>query len=221
MLKMKCAKCHELITSALLSDLEELTCSHCHAQVPVKDIMVTAEGFTFHRNDLNKRMHTYKNLLIDLLKERELLEQDPTASEEGKGSLERMVQALRDLMATGRNNYRVQFNNDGLKLQFRIDGQQHNGLMRDLSMSGACLKVGSTNLVPRRSYPLTLEFSLPGSEHRFIIEGTVCWTGDKMFGVSFTAIEAGDSSVLWEYIATEAEGRVPNAKVRPCLCPKN
>lgn len=217
MLQMKCPKCKELIVSSLLSDLENVTCGHCQVKVPVQDVMVTANGFTFYRTDLNKRLHSYKNLLRNVLDEREQMDKDPTASAEGRISLERMAQALKTLMATGRNNHRVYFETEQ-KLRYTLDGQQQTGTLRDLSMSGACIESSPGNSLPRKSNPLALEFSLPGKDHSFIIEGVVSWTGTGVFGFSFKKIKSGDCALLWEYIATSAEGQVPDATIRSQLC---
>lgn len=217
MLQMKCPKCKELIVSQLLSDLENVTCSHCQAKVPVQDVMVTANGFTFYRTDLNKRLHSYKNLLKSVIEERDQMAKDPTASAEGRSSLERMAQALKTLMATGRNNHRVYFET-GQKLRYTHDEQQETGILKDLSMSGACIEAAPGSSLPRKSKALTLEFSLPGKDHSFIIEGVVSWTGKGVFGFSFKKIKSGDCALLWEYIATTAEGQVPDATIRSQLC---
>jgi len=217
MLQMKCPKCKKLIVSSLLSDLENVTCGHCQAKVPVQDVMVTANGFTFYRTDLNKRLHSYKNLLKSVLDEREQMEKDPTASTEGRSSLERMAQALKTLMATGRNNHRVYFETRQ-KIQYSLDGKQESGILKDLSMSGACIEAALGSVFPRKSKTLTLEFSLPGKDHTFIIEGIVSWTGKGVFGFSFKKIKSGDCALLWEYIATTAEGQVPDATIRSQIC---
>ena len=217
MLQMKCPECKKLIVSPLLSDLENVTCCHCQTKVPVCDVMVTANGFTFYRTDLNKRLHTYKNLLKSVIDEREMLEKDPTASSEGKSSLERMAQALRTLMATGRNNHRVYFDVKQ-PLEYTLDAQPETGILKDLSMSGACVEVPTGSAFPRKNNTLVLEFSLPGTKHTFSIGGIVCWTGKGVFGVAFKKIRTGDCARLWEYIATTAEGRVPEATVRSQLC---
>ena len=55
MLIMKCPKCNKYISSALLAEIATIVCEHCSAEVAVKNVLVSSNGFTFDRQDLLKR----------------------------------------------------------------------------------------------------------------------------------------------------------------------
>lgn len=206
MLKMKCPQCQEMIVSALLSDMEQIPCEHCHEIVPVTDVMVFAEGFTFHRNDLIKRLFRYKTLLTEINKERELLEKSPGASDEGKKSLGRFAQALAEVMAGARNNLRIDFA-DPVPLRFKLNAQNQMGNLVNLSTSGACIALNGQSVPPKKKIPLTVEFLLPGCDYPFALPGTVSWVKKGgTIGVEFNTLEQECYNTLWEFISTAVEG---------------
>lgn len=206
MLKMRCPKCDEMIVSALLSDMDQVPCDHCQALVPVTDVMVFAEGFTFHRNDLVKRLFRYKTLLDEICKERDLLEKNPQASEEGKKSLERFSKALAEVMAGARNNLRIDFT-DTIPVRYRVNSQVQTGMLTNLSMSGACIEIDLKCSCPRKKVELSIEFSLPDTNYTFILAGTTSWSKrGKSFGVKFNRLDQKDVDTLWTYISSAVEG---------------
>ena len=46
MLIMKCPKCNKYISSALLAEITTIACEHCGAEVAVKNVLVSSNGFT-------------------------------------------------------------------------------------------------------------------------------------------------------------------------------
>ena len=211
MLKMKCPNCDEMIASALLSELEQITCDHCLQSVSVADVLVYAEGFTFHRSDLLKRLFRYKTLLSEVGKEREMLENDVHASEESKKSLERFQQALEEVMAGARNNLRLDFT-EPLPVRFSVNEQIHSAALVNLSMTGACLEIAHNVPCPRRKVAIALTISLPGLNTGFDLSGTVSWVdkaGTKAHngcavGIEFKSLNAENISHLWDFISSAA-----------------
>lgn len=205
MLKMKCPKCDEMIVSALLSDMDQVPCEHCQVLVPVENVMVFADGFTFHRNDLIKRLFRYKRLLDEICKERELLEKNPQASDESKKSLDRFSQALAEVMAGARDNLRIDFT-EAILLSYRVNSQVQSGVLTNLSMSGACVDIDHKSACPRKKAALSIEFSLPGSDYTFILTGTTSWSKrGKSFGIKFNTLEQKALDALWAYISSSVE----------------
>lgn len=206
MLKMKCPNCDKEIVSALLSDVEKIPCGHCKEVVPVENIMVFAEGFTFHRNDLIKRLFRYKTLLDEIANERELLEKSPTASKESKNSLDRLLKALAEVMASGRNNLRIDFK-ETIRLRYRFNSHDETGMLTNLSMSGVCIDIGGKASSPKKKISVVIEFCLPGVEHAFSLTGRTSWVKKgKSFGVEFNQLEDKDKDILWGFISSAVEG---------------
>ncbi|MDX2481252.1 MAG: PilZ domain-containing protein [Desulfuromusa sp.] len=189
MLKMKCPKCDEMIVSALLLDMDQVPCEHCQELVPVGNVMVFAEGFTFHRNDLLKRLFRYKTLLDEICKERDLLDKNPNASDESKKSLDRLSQALAEVLAGARNNLRIDFT-EPISINYRVNSNVQSGSLTNLSMSGACVDVSPKASCPRKKMELSIEFALPSIDYNFILNGTTSWSKKgKSFGMKFSAID--------------------------------
>lgn len=205
MLKMKCPKCSEMIVSALLSDMEQVPCVHCKEIVPVTDVMIFAEGFTFHRNDLVKRLFRYKTLLEEICKERDLLEKNPQASDESKKSLDRFSQALAEVMAGARKNLRIDFT-ERIPLRYRFNSYAETGALTNLSMTGACIEINKQATCPKKKNALALEFALPGTKYTSTLTGTVSWIKKgNSFGVEFNPLEKQDLDALWEFISSAVE----------------
>ena len=208
MLKMKCSECQEFIVSKLLAEATRIICEHCHKSVPVQDVMVFAKGFTFHRNDLAKRLFRYKSLINEVVQERKLLEKSPAASQESKKSLDQFLEALKEVMAGARNSLRLDFS-EPFPVRFTMDQQLHQGSLINLSTSGACLEVDSMASLPVKKTSITLQFSLPGSSSMTTLNGVVVWTNrtedskKQVFGigVEFKQLDEGVMQTLWEFIS--------------------
>lgn len=202
---MKCPKCSEMIVSALLSDLEQVSCEHCKEIVPVADVMIFAEGFTFHRNDLVKRLFRYKTLLDEIGKERDLLDKNPLASEESKKSLDRFSQALAEVMAGARKNLRIDFT-ETIPLRYRFNSHVESGALANLSMTGACIGINPQATCPKKKSVLVIEFALPRINHASTLTGTVSWVKKgNSFGVEFNSLNKQDSDALWNFISSAVE----------------
>jgi hypothetical protein len=208
MLKMKCSNCDEMIISALLSDVDKTVCGSCGETVAVENVLVYAEGFTFHRNDLIKRLFRYKTLLNEVRKEKEELEKNPNASEDSIQSLERFLQALEEVMAGARNNIRLDFA-EPVSVTFKSNAKKQSGYLLNLSMSGACIEVGQKTPHPDKKGAITITFALPGRENEFSLPGIVSWAekgkarkkNNLAIGIKFKSIDQGILDALWDVIS--------------------
>lgn len=211
MLKMKCPRCEEFIVSKLLAEIDNITCEHCHETVPVQEVMVFAKGFTFHRNDLAKRLFRYKSLINEVIQERELLENNVKASPESKKSLDQFLEALKEVMAGARNSLRLEFS-EHIPVEFLVNQRAHKGILLNLSTSGACIETSETATIPNKKSQITLQFSLPDRNHLFSLNGIVVWTNksDKKnhqvygIGIEFRHLDEAVLQILWEFIANAA-----------------
>ncbi|NOQ50882.1 MAG: hypothetical protein GQ578_01510 [Desulfuromonadaceae bacterium] len=212
MLMMKCPKCHEFIVSGLLAEIKTTTCSHCRAVVPVDNILVSAKGFTLDREDLFKRFFHYKKLVDEVAKEKKLLEKSHTTSEESKKSIKRFLAILLEVMAGARDNFRVQFS-PNVPIRLLYCRQFLSGFLLNVSMEGACIEILKGDSCPRANNPISLEFSLPGQDGTFFIEGTVSWAEKNSrnpahsFGIKFAALDEENQASLWQYIFQAAEAQ--------------
>ena len=211
MLKMKCPKCKEFIVSKLLAEIDQITCNNCQATVPVQDVMVFAKGFTFHRNDLAKRLFRYKSLINEVVQERELLEKNTKASPESKKSLDQFLEALKEVMDGARNSLRLDFS-ERVEVRFMVNQQPHSGALVNLSTSGACIEADPAAALPQKKNVIKLHFSLPGRKEVFMLDGVVIWTnkleGKKeafAIGVEFKGQDEAVYNALWEFIAASSK----------------
>ena len=212
MLKMKCPNCSEFIVSKLLAEIDTIECEHCGQSVPVADVMVFAKGFTFHRDDLAKRLFRYKSLINEVLQERNLLEKNAQASAESKKSLDQFLMALREVMDGARTSLRLEFNEP---LPILVEGSQgrHLASLVNLSTTGACL---TTSSVPASQFKkrdqITLVFRLLQEQEDYLLKGTVIWTakpeagsnGSLSIGVEFMDVQEKIKRSLWDYISKTA-----------------
>lgn len=208
MLIMKCPECDKYISSALLAEIQSIQCEFCHAQVPVKNVLVSANGFTFDRNDLLKRFFRYRKLLDEVIDERNALQSNSRASEESKRSIEQFLSILQGMMTGARDNFRYQF--DTLVVtQLTYGTHKCQGHFINLSMEGACLEIASANPLPRVGGIVSVEFMLPDMKEKFLLSGKMCWTQKAVapqhtnhsVGVKFDEFDESLKTVLWNFIS--------------------
>lgn len=212
MLKMKCPSCDRYISSALLVEMETVFCEHCRQTVPVDNLLISARGFTIHRDDLMKRIFRYQKLLGEVVKERELMERSADICAESKKSVDRFIAALEELMDGARKHYRLHFTQH-VPVRFGFDQQVQSGCLVNLSMEGACLSPAETAPLPKAKGPISLEFSLPGQTEAFSLTGSVAWVrtgkGGKApghgIGVRFSGLDETDRAELWQFIVASAQ----------------
>ena len=96
MLKMICPNCHELITSSLLAEIDEISCHHCEQGVPVRNVLISARGMTINRDDLLKRFFRYKQLLMEIVDERESMEDSLASTESSRKSADQFIETLEE-----------------------------------------------------------------------------------------------------------------------------
>lgn len=211
MLKMKCSSCEEEIQSSLLAELDNITCPHCRADVPVNDVIVSAQGYSYHRNDLIKRQFRYKMLITEVTKERELMEKTPSVSAESIKSLDRFLATLEEMMAGARSNLRLEFDRS-LPVAYKSKQLSSSGRLVNLSMEGACLETEHGNPLPKNKAAIALRFTLPGNQNSVTLKGTVAWVktppanknSQPQIGVNFAPLDQDVHATLWAFISLNA-----------------
>lgn len=212
MLIMKCPKCLNYIRSDLLVELKVIDCEHCKVQVPVANVLVSSNGFTFERNDLLKRFYRYRKLLDEVIEERNSLSSNSGSSDISLRSIEKFMNVLQGMMAGARDHYRCAFAQP-LSAKLRYLQQEFAGSIYNLSMDGACVEISSRNPLPRVKGVITLTFNLPGQVEKLIVTGEICWTHkgvaeDKKghsSGIRFSGMDEVTRNALWYFISTTAQ----------------
>lgn len=219
MLMMKCPKCQKNIRSALLAELKVIGCDQCQTQVPVSNVLISSNGFTFDRNDLLKRFYRYRKLLDEVIEERNTISGNNSVSDVSLRSIEKFMSVLQGMMAGARDHYRCEFAQP-IPVKLRYLQQECAGSIYNLSMDGACIETFSKNPLPRVNGIVTLVFQLPEQKYTNIIAGEVCWThqGDSegklghTSGVRFSNLDGPTRDVLWQFISTMAEKKLSDEK---------
>lgn len=208
MLIMKCPECDKYISSALLAEIDTIQCEHCSAQVRVKNVLVSSNGFTFDRSDLLKRFFRYRKLLDEVIDERNALFANASASNESKRSIEQFLAILQGMMTGARDHFRYQFESQ-VVTRILYNKVQCHGSFINLSMEGACVEIASSYSLPRVGGGIAVEFSLPDQDDIFTLDGTVCWTqkgkdpvsGKHSVGIKFNDFESDLKDILWSFIS--------------------
>ncbi len=199
------------ISSALLAEMTSIDCEHCHATVAVSNVLVSANGFTFDRNDLLKRFFRYRKLLDEVIDEHSSLTDNRNASDVSKRSIEQFLSILQGMMTGARDHFRFQFSTP-LSVKLSYSRHECSGTFFNLSTDGACLEISRSNPLPRVKGGITLEFSLPEQEKIFSIDGDICWTqkgsdgqaAKHRVGIRFRGIDKTIYDELWRFISKAA-----------------
>ncbi|MFO7765652.1 MAG: PilZ domain-containing protein [Pelovirga sp.] len=215
MLMMKCPECQNYIRSALLAELNVINCDQCRTQVPVTNVLISANGFTFERSDLLKRFYRYRKLLDEVIEERNTLSDNADVSDVSLRSIEKFLSVLQGMMAGARDHYRCEFA-DPVPVRMRYLQQECSGTIYNMSMDGACIETASRNPLPRVKGIITLNFKLPGNPRLIAATGEICWThkggtdGKRghTSGVRFTQLEEPVREQLWGFISTMAQEKI-------------
>jgi hypothetical protein len=219
MLIMKCPKCQNNIRSPLLAELKVIVCDQCQTQVPVSNVMISSNGFTFERNDLLKRFYRYRKLLDEVIEERNSMNASNNASDVSLRSIEKFMSVLQGMMAGARDHYRCEFS-PPISVKLRYLQQECSGTIYNMSMDGACIETPSRNPLPRVNGIISLNFHLPQQKHTHVITGEICWTqkgegeGKRghSSGVRFTYLDESSRDVLWQFILTMAQKKLSEEK---------
>jgi DNA-directed RNA polymerase subunit RPC12/RpoP len=218
MLMMKCSQCSQYIKSELLAELVTIRCEHCQAEVAVKGVLVSSNGFTFDRDDLLKRFFRYRKLLDEVIDERNQLNASATASKESKRSIDQFLTILQGMMTGARGNFRYQFDSS-VTAELICGLKHHRGRFINLSMEGACMRMDAESPLPRVGALVSLNFSLPGQDQHFNPTCMVCWAeqgkassdGRHAVGLRFREIDDLSRDALWKFISERAESdRLPS-----------
>jgi hypothetical protein len=211
MLIMKCPKCEKYISSALLAEISSIVCEHCHAEVPVSNVLVSSNGFTFDRNDLLKRFFRYRKLLDEVIDEHSSMVNGANSSAESRRSIEQFLAILQGMMTGARDNFRYQFS---FPLPAKLCYSRHecSGTFFNLSTEGARIEISKSNPLPRVKGGISIEFSLPDSDEIFSIDGDICWTqkaengefSRHSVGIRFRGLDMDIRAKLWKFISTAA-----------------
>jgi len=210
MLIMKCPECHKFISSALLAEIPSIVCEHCGAEVPVRNVLVTSNGFTFDRNDLLKRFFRYRKLLDEVIDERNALLSNPNVRKESQRSIEQFMTILQGMMAGARDNFRCQFTSP-VSVRISVQGKSYRGFLQNLSMSGGCVTLPANDTLPRVNSVLKMRFFLPHTDTEILVSGEVCWAEkakkagqEHRLGIQFEELQDEMQTRLWEYIQKAA-----------------
>ncbi len=215
MLIMKCPSCQKYIRSVLLAEISEICCEHCGSTVPVHNVLVSSNGFTFDRNDLLKRFFRYRKLLDEVIDEHTHLHENPVSRSESKKSIEQFLQILQGMMTGARDHFRCDFDSP-ISCRIIYAGTEVEGFFQNLSMEGACLQLVSGPVRPKVKHSLILKFFLPHCVSEFVLSGEICWVEKvkdlvgkgPVIGIRFDPVEKRAQENLWKFICSEA-GKVP------------
>lgn len=211
MLIMKCPKCEKYISSALLAEIQTIVCDHCHVEVPVSNVLVSSNGFTFDRNDLLKRFFRYRKLLDEVIDEHSSLTKSSESSAESKRSIEQFLAILQGMMTGARDNFRYQFTRP-LSAKLCYSRHECSGTFFNLSTEGACIEISRSNPLPRVKGGISIEFSLPKHDDIIAVDGDICWTNKAKdgesskhsVGIRFRDMDKETHDKLWLFISAEA-----------------
>jgi len=209
MLTMKCPSCEKYIKSVLLAEISSIVCEHCGSEVPVKNILVSSNGFTFDRNDLLKRFFRYRKLLDEVIDEQSQLKENPAVRAESKRSISQFLGILQGMMAGARDHFRCEFK---LPVNVRIlyGDKELEGTFYNLSMDGACVMLRSAPVMPKIRDSLRIRFFLPDCIREFVLSGEICWAEKAkenrgpLIGLRFDTIDKQVQEELWNYICKAA-----------------
>lgn len=221
MLIMKCSKCQKYIESELLVELSTVECEHCGTVVPVKNILVSSNGFTFDRDDLLKRFFRYRKLLDEVIDEHNALEHSSSASSESKQSISQFLSILQGMMTGARANFRCRFQTP-VVVDVRYSRHSCYGRFVNLSMEGACIDLDCKNPLPRVGSVINLQFSLSHVDVEFKVSGIICWVKQGKsgqdckhdIGVKFDPLDPSLKDLLWEVIIQQAGGKKEDVEGR-------
>ena len=211
MLIMKCPSCQKYIKSVLLAEISRINCEHCNTEVPVQNVLVSSNGFTFDRNDLLKRFFRYRKLLDEVIDEHSHLQDNPVSRSESKKSVAQFLHILQGMMTGAREHFRCDF-----KMQVRCKiisaGIDSDGYFHNLSMDGACIQFATSSIRPKVKDSLRLKFFLPHCVSEFILSGEICWVEKTksapgegaVIGIRFDPIDKQVEENLWKFICAEA-----------------
>jgi hypothetical protein len=208
LLKMMCPNCHELIVSSLLAEIDEISCQHCDQGVPVRNVLISARGMTINRDDLLKRFFRYKQLLMEIVEERESMDDGLEISESSRKSADQFIETLEELMAGARDHFRLNFSIT-VPVRLNIDGKLQSGWLVNLSMVGACIETENIFLVPPIGSIVSMEFSLPGHGSTVSMQCMIAWVrsagkeAESIYdiGVKFLEVEETVQQGLWHLIS--------------------
>jgi len=208
MLKMKCPSCENEIVSPLLPELQHINCPKCKEDVPVKEVIVYSNGFSYDRFQLKNRVHHYKSLLSSAYRDYENLKNNPKANSKSKSSNEQFIAILEELMAGARNLYRAKTPKDYF-VTYQCGLQKGFGLLRNLSTSGACIQSTTHDFLPGKDHGIVISLSAHERLHSLKIKGKIVWSkfpGDfpqnHRIGIHFPQIDNNTKASLRKFIET-------------------
>ncbi len=215
MLIMKCPSCQKYIKSVLLAEISQIRCEHCEATVPVNNVLVSSNGFTFDRNDLLKRFFRYRKLLDEVIDEHSHLHDNLVSRIESKKSIEQFLKILQGMMTGARDHFRCEFDSP-ISCRIAYAGTEVEGFFQNLSMEGACIQLVSGRMRPKVRNSLRLKFFLPHCVSEFILSGEICWVekvkelagNGPVIGIRFDPVDKQTQENLWKFICDQA-GKVP------------
>jgi Tfp pilus assembly protein PilZ len=216
MLQMKCPECAGIIRSQFLVEMGSVTCSHCKENVIVKDVFVTTEAFTMHRDTLISRIRHYRALLKEVERDNVSLGNSDVSSKAAQQSLNQSYIALRELLEASRGNYRLKISQD-LPLNIEWEGNITNGSLLNLCTKGATIKPKRLHGFPQKGSEVKLRLSLPDNAEPLFMAAKIAWIEKSQndeehnnitMGVSFVNLNEKTTACIWDYIL--AHTRTPD-----------
>jgi len=206
MLKMKCPSCEHEIISSLLTELNHITCPTCKEDVPVKDVIVYSNGFSYDRFQLKTRLNHYKKLLSSAYRDYENLKNNPKADLKSKASHEQLIAILEELMAGARNIYRTKISKEYF-VTYQCGLHKGFGLLLDLSTNGACIQSTTHDFLPGKDHGILLSLTVPERPTALTIKGKVSWSKlpgnspqNHRIGIQFAQIDNNTKASLRKFI---------------------
>lgn len=210
MLKVECSECRSWIHSPYLVELETLKCPTCGAEVPVRDVFITAGPYSIYRDALQKHVFKYQRLLAEAEKEIEDLQK------EGKGarsydvstdSIKTFITHLKEMLEGCRNGFRVNAEDINVNCYFRNSG--FKGKIINISSTGACIDTLGSVHVPLKGEAVTVEISQHPSSAGLKLFGELVWSGKgAQIGVRFVKMDSSLREALLGFI----KERLPDNK---------
>ncbi|MFQ5480382.1 MAG: PilZ domain-containing protein [Thermodesulfobacteriota bacterium] len=202
MLKVDCPKCTSSMTSPALIEAEEMRCSVCGEDFPVKDIYIVAWPYTIYREVALKNVDKYMRLLRETKADVAVMEKlgkDSMPYRESAKSLNQFIEMLTELLDGCSGNLRVP--GGATTVEFYAENTPIIGSVKNISSTGICITLPKKfpQLGPGRIIKLSLKdraLSEPLS-----LKAWVVWSTLKgITGLKFVGIDNAARIALGEFI---------------------
>lgn len=208
MLQMSCPNCRENIKSQFLADVSVIDCRKCQETVPVADIQITTKYLTINREDFPSQKYRFQKLLSDVKKDRALMANEKFVTEKSKEVLEQLHSSLLELLAGGRDSFRLEIPRD-LYVEVKFHNMINRGKLLNLSREGGLIEFLLFDTTPKKFSELDIEFFLPRMSGSLYTRAKVIWNSEQIredgskratIGVTFMDLDENTRNLIWSYI---------------------